>query len=196
MIDAHALLATFGTLGVFAVLFLEAGTLLGVVLPGGGVLFTAGVLCAAGEHGLNPVWVLLSGAGGTVLGMETSYWIGRRTGPALIARLKGPRLVSAVAGARELLDRHGPVVAVVVARFVPVVRTLSGRVAGALGVPAVVFTVAQSAAGLVWAAALTLGGYFLGAVLPGGEALVVALGALLVLTAGVSAYRRRKAARG
>ncbi|MER7174810.1 DedA family protein [Streptomyces mesophilus] len=196
MIDAHALLATFGTLGVFVVLFLESGTLLGVVLPGGGVLFTAGVLCAAGEHGLHPVWVLLSGAGGTVLGMETSYWIGRRTGPALIARLKGQRVVSAVAAARELLDRHGPVVAVVAARFVPVVRTLSGRVAGALGVPAAVFTVAQSAAGLVWAATLTLSGYFLGGVLPGGEALLVALGALLALTAGVSAYRRRKAARG
>ncbi|MFP3989718.1 DedA family protein [Streptomyces sp. E11-3] len=190
MIDVGQLLVAFGTLGVFAVLFLEAAVLIGVVLPGGTTLFTAGMLAAAGEGGLSLPWVLLAGTAGTVLGVEAGYWTGLRAGPPLLARLRGERLRAGVARVEELLALHGPVAAVLVARCVPVARTLSGPVAGALGIPVRTFTLWQSVAGVVWASATTLCGYFLGSVLPGLQAYLLVFGVMLLVVLIVSGVRR------
>ncbi|WP_156724904.1 DedA family protein [Streptomyces apocyni] len=190
MIDAAQLLAAFGTLGVFVVLFLEASTVFGVVLPGGTTLFTAGVFCAAGDRGLSLPWVLLAGTAGTVLGVEAGYWTGLRAGPVLLARLRGQRLRAGVARVEELLALHGPVAAVLVARSVPVARTLAGPVAGALGVPVGTFTLWQTVAGAAWAAITTLCGYFLGTVLPGPRAYLAVLGVLLLGLLVFSGWRR------
>ncbi|WP_327351390.1 DedA family protein [Streptomyces sp. NBC_01304] len=195
MVDASALLSGFGTIGVFVVLFLEAGTLLGVVLPGGAVLFTAGMLCSAGEGHLSLPLILLCGVLGTVLGAQTSYWIGRRTGPGLLARLRKERLRQGVARVQELLERYGPGPALLVARFIPVVRTLSSRVAGALLVPGRTFAVWQSAAGAVWATAMTFCGYLLGAVLPGADAYLVLAGVVVLALVVTSLVRRHRGTR-
>ncbi|WP_460331032.1 DedA family protein [Streptomyces sp. O3] len=195
MIDTAQLLAAFGTLGVFVVLFLEAGVLVGVVLPGGTTLFTAGMLAAAGESGFSLPWVLLAGSAGTVLGVQVGYWTGRRAGPPLLARLRGERLRAGVARVEELLAVHGPVAAVLVARCVPVARTLSGPVAGALGVPVRAFTFWQSVAGVVWASATTACGYFLASVLPSLGAYLLVFGVMLLIALVISGVRRHRRVR-
>ncbi|HJQ47517.1 MAG TPA: DedA family protein [Amycolatopsis sp.] len=168
-LDPHSLLATFGPLGVAAVLFAETGLLIGFFLPGDSLLFTAGLLCAttAGStlH-LSLPWVLVAAAAGAVLGAQTGYLIGRRAGPALLDRPDRPRLHAATLRAKAALDGYGVGRAVVLARFIPLVRTVLNPLAGAIGVPVRTFTVWQVAGGLVWSLGVTLAGYLLGSRIP------------------------------
>jgi membrane-associated protein len=207
-LDARSLLAAFGVLGVGVVMFAETGLLIGFFLPGDSLLFTAGLLCTgSGQHGvrlsLGPL--LCAAALGAVAGAQCGYLLGRRAGGALLARSRSARLRDGAQRAEELLARYGHAKAIVLARFVPVVRTVLNPLAGALGVPARVFTVWQAAGGLVWSVGLTLAGYGLGSSIPDVDryllplvALIVAL-SLVPLAAELYRGRRRtqeKEARG
>ncbi|MEU5256372.1 DedA family protein [Streptomyces longwoodensis] len=182
-LDARSLLAAFGVLGVGVVMFAETGLLIGFFLPGDSLLFTAGLLCTgAGQHGvrlsLGPL--LCAAALGAVAGAQCGYLLGRRAGGALLARSSSARLRDGARRAEELLERYGHAKAIVLARFVPVVRTVLNPLAGALGVPARVFTVWQTAGGLVWSIGLTLAGYGLGSSIPDVDRYLLPLVALIV----------------
>ncbi|MEU5667820.1 DedA family protein [Streptomyces longwoodensis] len=182
-LDARSLLAAFGVLGVGVVMFAETGLLIGFFLPGDSLLFTAGLLCTgAGQHGvrlsLGPL--LCAAALGAVAGAQCGYLLGRRAGGALLARSSSARLRDGARRAEELLERYGHAKAIVLARFVPVVRTVLNPLAGALGVPARVFTVWQAAGGLVWSIGLTLAGYALGSSIPDVDRYLLPLVALIV----------------
>jgi membrane-associated protein len=165
LLDPHSLLANFGAFGVLLVLFAETGLLIGFFLPGDSLLFTAGLLCTtatgAAVHLSLPA-VLLAAAAGALLGAQTGYLIGRRAGPALLDRPDRPRLQQAVARAGAALDRYGTAKAIVLARFIPLVRTVLNPMAGAVGVPTGTFTVWQTVGGLVWSIGVTVAGYLLG----------------------------------
>jgi membrane-associated protein len=165
LLDPHSLLASAGALGVFLILLAETGLLVGFFLPGDSLLFTAGLLCATGGsstvHLSLPV-VLVAAAGGALLGAEVGYLIGVRAGHALLDRPGRPRLRVAVDRARTSIDRYGVRRAIVLARFIPVVRTAVNPVAGAIGIPLRTFTIWQVVGGLVWSAGVTLAGYELG----------------------------------
>jgi membrane-associated protein len=169
-LDPHSLLATFGALGVFVVLFAETGLLIGFFLPGDSLLFTAGLLCStsagSGLHLSLPA-VLVAATTGALLGAEVGYLLGRRGGPALLDRPDRPRLQHGVERARAALEHYGTAKAIVLARFIPLVRTVLNPLAGTVGVPARVFTVWQVAGGLVWTLGVTLAGYGLGSRIPG-----------------------------
>jgi membrane-associated protein len=147
LLDPHSLLATLGAAGVFVVLFAETGLLVGFFLPGDSLLFTAGLLCAVPLsdplHLSLPV-VLVAGAAGAVLGAQVGYLIGVRAGPALLDRDDRPRLQAGVVQARASLERYGTGKAIVLARFIPVVRTVLNPLAGTVGVPLRVFTLCRS----------------------------------------------------
>jgi membrane-associated protein len=116
LLDPHSLLANFGALGVFLVLFAETGLLIGFFLPGDSLLFTAGLLCTSAPGStvhLSLPAVLLAAAAGALLGAQTGYLIGRRAGPALLDRPDRPRLQQAVARAGAALDRYGTAKAIV-----------------------------------------------------------------------------------
>ncbi|MBA3525028.1 MAG: DedA family protein [Geodermatophilaceae bacterium] len=165
VLDPHSLLSTFGALGVGVVLFAETGLLIGFFLPGDSLLFTAGVLSASPATAalrLSLGWVLLTAALGACLGAQTGYLIGRRAGPALFASTARPRLRTARDRAESYLARYGYGRAIVLARFVPVVRTVLNPLAGIIGVPVRVFTGWQVGGGLVWSLGLVLAGYLLG----------------------------------
>ncbi|MFB7914551.1 DedA family protein [Streptomyces sp. NPDC056061] len=169
LLDAGSLLGAFGALGIAVVLFAETGLLVGFFLPGDSLLFTAGLLCAPGTHGpvgLSLPQVLLAAVTGALLGAQTGYGIGRRGGRFLLARSRTRRLHEGAARAEELLGRYGHARAIVLARFVPVVRTVLNPLAGALGVPARVFLVWQIVGGTVWTVGLVLAGYGLGSSIP------------------------------
>ncbi|MFB7710420.1 DedA family protein [Streptomyces sp. NPDC056105] len=184
VLDAGSLLAAFGAIGVAAVLFAETGLLVGFFLPGDSLLFTAGLLCAGGSHGpvhLSLPQVLGASVVGALAGAQAGYWIGRRGGRALLARSRAKRLHEGAARAEELLDRYGHAKAIVLARFVPVVRTVLNPLAGALGVPARVFTVWQIVGGLVWTVGLVLAGYGLGSSVPNVDRYLLPIVALVVI---------------
>ncbi|MDO0929257.1 DedA family protein [Streptomyces sp. TG1A-8] len=181
--DGPSLLAAFGALGVLAVVFAESGLLVvGFFLPGDALLLPAGVLCA-GEGGQAPrlaLWqVLLCAAVGAVAGGQVGYLFGRHGGRALLARTSRRRVREGTARAERLLARYGYGKALVIGRFVPMVRTVLHPAAGALGVPLRTFTVWQSVGGLLWSQSMVLAGYTLGSSVAHVE------GYLLPLVAGI-----------
>ncbi|MEU6893015.1 DedA family protein, partial [Streptomyces sp. NPDC046557] len=146
LLDAHSLLATFGIVGIAVVMFAETGLLVGFFLPGDSLLFTAGLLCAGSSQGdlrLSLPLVLAASAVGALAGAQTGYLIGRRAGGALLERSRSQRLHEGAERAEEFLAKYGHAKAIVLARFVPVVRTVLNPLAGALNVPARVFTLWQ-----------------------------------------------------
>ncbi|MEU1371609.1 DedA family protein [Streptomyces sp. NPDC005803] len=202
VLSAQSLLAAFGVLGVGLVMFAETGLLIGFFLPGDSLLFTAGLLCTgSGQHGvslsLGPL--LLAAALGALAGAQCGYLLGRKAGGALLARSRSVRLHEGAHRAEALLERYGHAKAIVLARFVPVVRTVLNPVAGALGVPARTFTVWQVAGGLVWSLGLTLGGYALGSSIPQVDRYLLPIVALIVAVSLVplaaELYRSRRAAK-
>ncbi|CAM5635769.1 MULTISPECIES: DedA family protein [Streptomyces] len=184
VLDAHSLLAAFGVLGVGAVLFAETGLLIGFFLPGDSLLFTAGLLCTgSADQGvkLSLAPLLVSAAVGALAGAQCGYLIGRKAGGALIARSRSRRLREGVRRAEELLERYGHAKAILLARFVPVVRTVLNPMAGALDVPVRTFTLWQVTGGLVWSLGLTLAGYALGSSIPNVDHYLLPLVALIVI---------------
>ncbi|MDQ0993566.1 DedA family protein [Streptomyces sp. V3I7] len=181
-LDATSLLTTLGTAGVFLVLFAETGLMVGFFLPGDSLLFTAGLLCATTRNGVHfslPA-VLAAAAAGALLGAQAGYLLGRRAGRALLARTRGRRLADGVARAEELLSRYGHGKAIVLARFVPVVRTVLNPLAGIVGVPTRTFALWQAVGGLAWTAGLVLGGYALGSSIPNVDRYLLPLIAVVV----------------
>ncbi|WP_282203315.1 DedA family protein [Kitasatospora fiedleri] len=183
-LDAGSLLGAFGALGIAVVMFAETGLLVGFFLPGDSLLFTAGLLCTTGAHSgphLNLAQVLAAAVVGALAGAQTGYLIGRRGGRALLARSRGRRLHEGAERAEEILDRYGHAKAVVLARFVPVVRTVLNPLAGALGVSARTFTLWQVVGGLVWTVGLVLAGYALGSSVPNVDRYLLPIVALVIV---------------
>ncbi|MFF0095120.1 DedA family protein [Streptomyces canus] len=202
VLSAQSLLAAFGVLGVGVVMFAETGLLIGFFLPGDSLLFTAGLLCTgSGRHGvqLSLAPLLVAAAIGALAGAQCGYLLGRKAGGALLARSRSVRLREGAHRAEELLERYGYAKAIVLARFVPVVRTVLNPMAGALGVPARTFTVWQVAGGLVWSVGLTLGGYALGSSIPNVDRYLLPIVAVIVavslLPLAAEWYRSRRAAK-
>ncbi len=165
LLDPHSLLSSFGALGVGVVLFAETGLLIGFFLPGDSLLFTAGVLAAAPATAalhLPLAGVLVAAAIGACAGAQTGYLIGRRAGPPLFESADRPRLRDGRDRAETYLARYGYARAIVLARFVPIVRTVLNPLAGIVAVPARVFTLWQVIGGLLWSLGVTLAGYWLG----------------------------------
>ncbi|MFE5818922.1 DedA family protein [Streptomyces sp. NPDC056479] len=168
--DSDSVLATFGAIGVLVVIFAESGLLVvGFFLPGDTLLLPAGVLCAASAEQAAPLvlWqVLLCAAVGAVAGGQVGYLIGRHGGRPLLARTSRRRVRDTAARAEKLLARYGYGKALVIGRFIPMVRTVLHPAAGALGVPARTFTLWQIVGGLLWSQSLVLAGYALGESVP------------------------------
>jgi membrane-associated protein len=201
-LSSTSLLTSLGALGVFLALFAETGLLVGFFLPGDSLLFTAGLLCtAAPGHParLSLPLVIVAAVCGAILGAQAGFYIGRTGGRRLLERSRSRRLRQGAERAGELLARYGHGKAIVIARFIPVIRTVVNPVAGALGVPARTFTIWQVAGGLLWSAGVTLAGYALGSVIPGIDAylLPVIAGVIVIslIPIGIELLRSRRAAR-
>jgi len=147
--------------GILIIVFIETG-LLFPLLPGDSLLFTGGLLAAAPHPPVN-IWVLLIAVPVVaVLGDQCAYFIGRRIGPALFdkedSRLFKKRYVSE---SHAFFERHGAKT-IILARFVPIVRTFTPVLAGVSGMRYPVFLGFDIVGGVLWGAGVTLLGYFLG----------------------------------
>jgi membrane-associated protein len=147
--------------GILIIVFIETG-LLFPLLPGDSLLFTGGLLAAAPNPPVN-IWVLVvSVSVVAVLGDQCAYFIGRRIGPALFdkedSRFFKKRYVSE---SHAFFERHGPKT-IILARFVPIVRTFTPVLAGVSTMRYPVFLGFDIIGGVLWGAGVTLLGYFLG----------------------------------
>ncbi len=166
LFDPKHLIETFGTIGLILIVYCESGILIGLVLPGDSLLFTAGLLASQQKFGLN-IFAIAGGAFvAAVLGDQTGYWLGRRFGPSLFRR-PDSRLFKQeyVERSKEFFDRHGAKT-IVLARFVPVVRTLTPMLAGIGEMDRRTFTLYNVIGGGVWAIGVSVAGYFLGKTVP------------------------------
>ncbi|MEU4926265.1 DedA family protein [Streptomyces yokosukanensis] len=199
-LNSASVLAAFGAIGVLVVIFAESGLLVvGFFLPGDTLLFPAGVLCAgsADQPPRLALWqVLLCAAVGAVAGGQVGYLIGRRGGRALLARTSSRRVKAAAVRAEQLLARYGYGKALVIGRFVPLLRTVLHPVAGALDVPARTFTLWQTVGGVLWSQLLVLAGYSLGSSVPHIDDYLLPLVAVVVVLSMlpllVEAWRDRR----
>jgi membrane-associated protein len=184
LLDPHSLLSSFGTLGIFVILFAETGLLVGIFLPGDSLLFTAGLLCTTKVHStlhLSLPAVLVAAVAGALLGAQVGYQIGRSGGPLLTERGRGARVATAVARAREVFDRYGQAKAIVLARFIPFVRTVMNPLAGMMRVPVRTFVIWQVVGGLLWSVGVTVAGYALGSRIPSIDKYLLPIIALIVI---------------
>lgn len=166
---AH-LLDVLGVVGVLLILFAETGLLIGFFLPGDSLLFVAGYATVAGslkplgiEQTLPLGWLLVAAAAGAIIGAQVGYIIGLRAGARLFRR-PNSRLFKHeyVERAELVLNRFGTGRAVVIARFVPIVRTFMNPLAGAIRMRVRDFTVWNIVGGVLWVTGLVLLGHFIG----------------------------------
>jgi membrane-associated protein len=196
-LDPRHLVDTFGVAGVMVILFAETGLLIGFFLPGDSLLFVAGA-AAAGIAGLHvPLgWLLVGAAVAAILGAQVGYWLGRRAGPPLFdkpdARLFKRKYVER---ADYIINRFGTGKAVVVARFVPIVRTFLNPLAGVIDMPRREFTLWNVVGGIMWTTSMIMLGYYVGNVRfvkDNIELLVVAVVAISVTPILVEVVRERR----
>jgi membrane-associated protein len=165
-ISPSHLLSTFGVVGVLVVVFVQLGLLIGFFLPGDSLLFLAGY--ATDKHNTlgfhMPLgWLLLAAAGGAVVGGQLGYEVGRRAGTTLHERPDSRWFKADYAvRADRFLNRFGATRAVVLSRFVPVVRTFTGPIVGVAGVPVASYAVANLIGSLAWTVPIVLLGHWIG----------------------------------
>jgi membrane-associated protein len=159
-IDPQQLIRSFGTIGLFVIIFAESGLLFGFFLPGDSLLFTAGLLAARGD--LNLPVVLVGCFLAAVLGDQVGYAFGRKVGPSIFSR-PNSRLFKQehIQRADQFFEEHGAKT-IVLARFVPVVRTFAPILAGVGSMRYRTFLVYNLIGGFVWAIGVTTLGYLLG----------------------------------
>jgi membrane-associated protein len=191
--NVQRLIEIGGLAGMFVVVFAETGLLIGFFLPGDSLLVAAGLFAARGN--LNIVWLNLALMVAAIAGDATGYWIGYRAGKAIYDRpdsflFRRKHLMAA----HEFYEKHGGKT-IIIARFMPIIRTFAPVVAGAGTMSYPRFASYNVIGGILWVASMTLTGYFLGQAIPDLEEhihFVVAIVIFLSLLPGVIAYLRAR----
>ncbi|TDC21192.1 DedA family protein [Streptomyces sp. 8K308] len=164
-LDPENLIQSFGLVGILAVVFAESGLLIGFFLPGDSLLFTTGLLVATDQYLHYPLWlVCLLIVMAAVVGDQVGYLFGRKVGPSLFRR-PDSRLFKQenVEKAHAFFEKHGPK-SLVLARFVPIVRTFTPIIAGVSTMRYRSFVTFNIVGGVLWGAGVTLLGAALGQV--------------------------------
>jgi membrane-associated protein len=186
-----------GLIGLVAIVFAETGLMVGFFLPGDSLLVTAGLFAARGD--LNIVSLNLSVMAAAIVGDATGYWIGRKAGQALYSRpnsllFRREHLLKTHA----FYERHGGKT-IVIARFIPIVRTFAPVVAGAAQMTYRAFAIYNVAGGIGWVLSMTLTGFVLGRSVPNIDRnihLVVAVVIFLSLLPALVAWLQTRGAGG
>jgi membrane-associated protein len=199
-ISPQHLLSTFGVVGVLVVLFLEMGLLVGFFLPGDSLLFVAGYATVS-DNSLKlhlPLgWLLVAAAVGAVAGGQLGFEVGRRAGAELHTRESRYYKVEYVERARRFLLRFGEAKAVLLSRFVPVVRTFTSPIVGVAEMRPASYAVWNLVAGVMWVVPIVLLGHWLGHITfirKYVEILAFAVVVVSVVPALVHMYRTRRPA--
>ncbi len=177
--DLTALIQTVGLLGLWAIVFAESGLLIGFFLPGDSLLFTAGFLAS---QGFANIWALIAGCFvAAVLGDNVGYAFGHRVGPRIFRReaslLFNPRNLER---ARRFYERYGGM-AIVLARFIPAIRTFAPILAGVGTMRYRAFVLYNILGAGLWAIGMPLLGYFLGRAIPDADRYLLPIIAAIII---------------
>jgi len=180
--DLVVIIKSVGYIGLFAIIFAESGLFIGFFLPGDSLLFTAGFLAS---HGFLNIWILsLLTFLAAVLGDNFGYAFGRRVGPAIFRREDSWLFhKDHLERAKVFYEKHGAKT-LVLARFLPIVRTFAPILAGVGKMHYPAFFFYNILGGFLWAVGMAGLGYFLGATIPGVDKyLIPIILAIIVLSA-------------
>jgi membrane-associated protein len=195
--DLPALIQWAGYVGLTAIIFVETGLFFGFFLPGDSLLVTAGLLASQGfSLDVYLLGLLLNIA--AVVGDNTNYWIGRFMGPKVFTREESLFFRRRhVERAHEFYEKHGAKT-IVLARFMPIIRTFAPLVAGVARMSYRTFLTYSVLGGTVWIWSMLFIGYFLGRMVPGIdkhiEKVIIVVIFLSILPGIISWLRERKAA--
>lgn len=193
-ISPDYLISTFSLPGILLIVFAESG--LFAFLPGDSLLFTAGLFVAQGQYISQPLWLVCALiVFAAVLGDQVGYMIGKFFGPKLFNRPNSKLFKQEnLDKAHEFMERYGPK-AIVLARFVPIVRTFAPIVAGAGRMKYRTFFVYNVIGGVAWGTGVTLAGYWLGQIeliRKNVEAILVLIVVVSVVPIAIEYLRERK----
>ena len=174
LFDAHSIIADLGLIGVLAIIFAETGLLVGLAFPGDSLLFLAGVAASGsgaailgGAH-LSPLGLFLLAPIAAVTGAQVGHWFGHKYGRAMLNKPDG-RVFNhqKVVATEKWLRKYGTGKAIVLARFVPFIRTLLNPMCGLVGIPAKTFFKWNLIGGIIWTQLVIGLGFLLGEKLKG-----------------------------
>lgn len=191
--NVEAVIAWGGLFVVCAFVYVETGLFFGFFLPGDSLLVTAGIFASQGK--INLVLLLILGTICAFAGDQTGYWIGRKAGQALYKRedslfFKKKHLMKA----HDFYEKYGPIT-IVLARFVPIVRTFAPAVAGAAEMNYKKFIFYNFFGGSLWIFSMSLIGYFLGRIIPNISKhihLIVAIVIFISILPGIIEFLKEK----
>lgn len=189
--DLAQIIETIGYVGLFAIVFAESGLFFGFFLPGDSLLVTAGLLATQGIFNillLLPILILAA-----VLGDSTGYWMGKKFGRRVFSK-KGSLLFDPkhIDTAQEFYERNG-VKTIILARFLPYVRTFAPIVAGIGDMKYSQFLTFNIAGGTTWVTLMLLIGYFLGRVIPNVDKYLLPIIVIIVIISFMpTAFEHRK----
>ena len=203
ILDPHYIVTTLGMVGILTILFVETGLLIGLVFPGDSLLFIAGVAASATAmetFGIQlPISILLLAAPlFAILGSQLGHLLGATYGRKLFSRPDSRIFSQAkVQRTEKWLSKYGLGKALILARFIPVVRTFINPLCGIVGIPAAKFAIWNLISGIIWTDGIILLGYLLGEKIEGSvdKFLLPIIGliiALSLLPIAIEIYRERK----
>ncbi len=179
MFNLVLIIKTAGYLGLFAIIFAESGLFFGFFLPGDSLIFTAGFLASQGY--LNIYFLLFLLFVGAVLGDNVGYWFGSKIGPMLFKRPDSWFFKKEyVNQAHKFFEKYGGK-SLILARFIPAVRTFVPIVAGVGKMKYQKFFLFNLIGGLLWVFGLTLAGYWLGRVIPNADRYILPVVILIII---------------
>lgn len=178
-LDPSHLIETLGYIGIFCIVLAESGIFIGFFLPGDSLLLTAGLL--ASQDILSLPLLLLIIPIGAVIGDSVGYYFGRWIGPRIFTREDSFFFNKKhIERSRQFYEKYGPR-AIVLARFMPVVRTFIPILAGVAQMHYRTFLTYNIVGGVLWSVTFVLLGYFLGRAIPDIETYIVPLIAAVVI---------------
>lgn len=179
-VDLMEVIRAVGYMGVTFAVFAESGLFFGFFLPGDSMLFTAGLLASQGFFN---IYILASLTGiAAIVGDSVGYWFGTFVGPAIFAK-EDSRFFkkSDIEKAHAFYDTHGPK-AIVLGRFIPIVRTFVPILAGVAKMEYMTFLRYNIIGALIWGVGVTVAGYVLGSVIPDAERYILPIAILIIAT--------------
>ncbi len=177
--DLVSLIQAVGYLGVFAIVFLESGLLIGFFFPGDSLLFTAGFLASRGFFDIN---ILIAGCFvAAITGDSIGYLIGAKLGPKIFSKDDSIFFHKKhLERAQRFYDKHGGKT-IILARFIPVIRAFAPVVAGAGKMDYRKFVFFNFFGAVLWAIGVTLAGYYLGSLIPDVDKYLLPIVGLIVI---------------
>ena len=174
LFDAHSIVSDLGLIGVLAIIFAETGLLVGLAFPGDSLLFLAGVAASGsgaavlGDAHLSTSALFVGAPIAAIAGAQVGHWFGHRFGRKLFDRPDG-RVFNRqkVVATEKWLRKYGTGKAIVLARFVPFIRTLLNPMCGVVGISAKKFFIWNVVGGLIWTELVIGLGFILGEKLEG-----------------------------